>query len=296
MRSPDLNRPFHGVRVARTAGSPLVTADLQTKSEWSTDEWVRHCAALLVALPENSCFSHFTAARIWSVPLPRASPREPVHVSAASPSRPPRRAGVVGHELSDPIAQTAVRRALPVIDPATMFCQLASMLSLADLVAVGDALVLQPVVVDPLDPRPWVPLTQLTVRVEQFRGRGKRHAARAVELIRPGAESRPETLLRLAILDAGLPEPEVNIDVHDALGRFIGRGDLVYRRWRVIVEYDGEQHRTDTAQFDRDIRRLESFAGNDWQVVRLVGRSFFLDRDTAMRRIAQALRRGGWRP
>ena len=58
-----------------------------------------------------------------------------------------------------------------------------------------------------------------------------------------------------------------------AQGRFIGRGDLVYRHWRVIVEYDGDQHRTDTTQFDRDVRRLDDFAANGWRVVRIVGRS-----------------------
>ena len=183
-----------------------------------------------------------------------------------------------------------------MIDPATLFCQLAASLTLADLVAVGDALILEPVVPSSVDDQPWVSLTELTERVERFRGRGKRTAASAVSLVRPGAESRPETLLRLAIRAAGLPEPEVNVDVFDSVGRFIGRGDLVYRQWRVIVEYDGEQHRTDTWQFDRDIRRLEDLAGNGWRVVRLTVRSFFQDRDAAMQRITQALQDGGWRP
>jgi len=296
MRGSDLSRPFRGVRVIRVADAAETALETQSKSEWSSDEWTRHCAALLVALPEHSCFSHFTAARLWPLPLPRAAGDEPLHVCATSPSRPPRRTGVVGHELSDPLARGMVRRGLPVIDPATLFCQLAAVLSLPDLVAVGDALILEPVVPSLVDDRPWVTPTELAERVEGFRGRGKRRAASAVSLVRPGAESRPETLLRLAIRAAGLPEPEVNVDVHDALGCFIGRGDLVYRQWRVIVEYDGEQHRTDTWQFDRDIRRLEDFAGDGWRVVRLTVRSFFQDRDAAMQRIAQALRDGGWRP
>jgi hypothetical protein len=55
-------------------------------------------------------------------------------------------------------------------------------------------------------------------------------------LIRPGAESRPETLVRLAVAGAGRPEPEVNVDIVDGSGRFLGRGDLVHRGWKVIVE------------------------------------------------------------
>ena len=188
------------------------------------------------------------------------------------------------------------RRGLPVVDPITLFCQLAGRLSLSDLVAVGDALVLNPVVPDTYEERPWVPLSQLVERVELWRGRGKRNADRAMSLVRPGAESRPETLVRLAIRQAGLPEPEVNVTIRDDRGQFLGRGDLVYRQWRVIVEYDGEQHRTDTRQFDRDVGRLDDFAAHGWRVVRIVGRSFFGNPAECMERIRRALLAAGWRP
>ena len=141
-----------------------------------------------------------------------------------------------------------------------------------------------------------MPLRQLVERVELWRGRGKRNADRAVSLVRPGAESRPETLVRLAIRQAGLPEPEVNVTISDARGRFIGRGDLVYRQWRVIVEYDGEQHRTDNRQFDRDVGRLDDFAAHGWRVVRIVGRSFFGNPAECMERVRRALLAAGWRP
>ena len=170
------------------------------------------------------------------------------------------------------------------------------MLSLHDLVAVGDGLILRPVFADPWEERPWVSLRELRDRVELYHGRGKQAASRAILLVRQGAESRPETLLRLAIMDAGLPEPEVNPDIRNASGRFVGRGDLVYRRWRVIAEYDGEQHRLNTRQFDRDVQRLEALANNGWHVVRIVGRSFFGDRAGSMARVRRALTDAGWRP
>ena len=102
--------------------------------------------------------------------------------------------------------------------------------------------------------------------------------------------------MRLAIGNVGLPEPEVNVTIRDARGRFIGRGDLVYRQWRVIVEYDGEQHRTDTTQFDRDVARLDDFAAHGWRVVRIVGRSFFGNPAESMERVRRALLAAGWRP
>ena len=288
MTGRDLDKPFRGVRVGRGDSEALPTHE---------QELAARCAALLVALPDGAVFSHLTAARLWPLPLPLpiAETDEPVHVSVPRTSRPPRRSGVAGHQMTDPLARVVDRRGLAVVDPATLFCQLAAMLPLPDLVAIGDALVLKPVFAHAWQDRPWVPLPTLSERVEMYRGRGKQAASTAATLIRPGAESRPETLVRLAIIDAGLPEPEVNVDIRNADGRFLGRGDLVYRRWKVIVEYDGDQHRTNTTQFDRDVRRLDDLAADRWRVVRIVGRSFFTDRRGSIDRVARALAEAGWR-
>ena len=203
---------------------------------------------------------------------------------------------MVGHRLGDPCLSVVRRAGLPLADGASLFCHLAAALRPPDLVAVGDALVLEPVVPDWQEERPWATLRQLTDRVDAFHGRGKAAALKALKLIRPGAESRPETLVRLAVAEAGLPEPEVNGEVRDSAGRFIGRGDLVYGRWRVVVEYDGDQHRTDRRQFDHDVLRLERFAAAGWTVVRILGRSFFGDPDACISRVRRALLAGGWRP
>jgi hypothetical protein len=295
LRGSDLARPFWGVRVADSGRTSPGSLSVRSVARAEEQDLRDRCAALLVALPEGTFLSHLTAARLWPLPLPRPHGDEPLHVSVWIPSRAPRRPGVVGHHIHDRSVAAGDRRGLPMVDPATLFCQLALQLPLPDLVAVGDALVLRPVVPDSWDERPWVPLRQLEERVDLFRGRGKQSARKAIALIRPGAESRPETLLRLAIVDAGLPEPEVNVEIFDARGRFIGRADLVYRQWRVIVEYDGDQHRKDTKQFDHDVQRLEGFAGEGWQVIRIVGRSFFGNRAACMGRIARALVKAGWR-
>ena len=205
------------------------------------------------------------------------------------------RAGVIGHHNSDPLAYTVSRQEHRLIDPATLFCQISGALALPDLVAVGDALVLRPRFCDGSDDRPWVSMRELAERVDGFRGRGKTRAAQALELIRPGAESRPETLVRLAIIASGMPEPEVNGDIFGPRGQFVGRGDLLYREFRVLVEYDGDQHRVSTAQFDKDVGRLDDFAALGWRVVRITGRSFFGDRAGSLARIEQALAAAGWR-
>ena len=102
------------------------------------------------------------------------------------------------------------------------------------------------------------------------------------------------SLLRTS--DFGLPEPEVNGRILDDDGRFVAFGDLVYRRWRVILEYDGEQHRTDERQFARDVERLDDLARLGWRVVRVSKQHRGLRRIQRLRRVHEALIERGWSP
>jgi len=81
-----------------------------------------------------------------------------------------------------------------------------------------------------------------------------RHVREAVLLSHPGAESPMETRLRMVIVLGGLPCPEVNLPLHGADGRFLGRPDLLYL-WPLFgIEYDGSYH-GEGDQRDRDNRR-----------------------------------------
>jgi hypothetical protein len=282
MLGSDLDRPFYGVRVR--SGGELSAYQL--------------CRAYSVTMADGAFFSHLTAARIWHVPLPTDfAAAEGVHVGTLAPRRAPRGRGVHGHQLTDPSALIVRRFGFPVVDPATMWCQLSSFLGLDDLVAAADHLVLTPrYVADSSDPRPWVGLDDLQTRVELFRGRGSRLLRTAIAQVRDGAESRPESILRLLIVRGGMPEPELNVDVFDAGGRFLGRADQLFREFRVIVEYDGDQHRTDSEQYDKDITRIDDFTAAGWTVVRVRKRGVFHDPDAGVNRVEAALRRAGWRP
>jgi very-short-patch-repair endonuclease len=65
------------------------------------------------------------------------------------------------------------------------------------------------------------------------------------------AESPMETRLRWLLLKADLPGPEVQVDLRDAEGRFVGRADLYYPRARLAIEYDGLNHRGRLAEDNR---------------------------------------------
>ena len=57
------------------------------------------------------------------------------------------------------------------------------------------------------------------------------------------AESPMETRLRWLLLQSGLPHPEVQTDLRDSEGCFLGRADLYCPMSRLVIEFDGGNHR-----------------------------------------------------
>jgi len=82
-------------------------------------------------------------------------------------------------------------------------------------------------------------------------------ARAAIDLVRVGADSAMETWLRLAVIDAGFPEPELQVEVFDDAGRFLARVDMGWRNMRIALEYDGDHHR-ERGTFEHDQRRDNS--------------------------------------
>ncbi|MEP9365379.1 hypothetical protein ABLE68_20600 [Nocardioides sp. CN2-186] len=70
------------------------------------------------------------------------------------------------------------------------------------------------------------------------------------------ARSLMESELRAILTFCGLPQLDVNVSVSiDEEVEVIG--DLVYRPWRTIVEYEGGHHQEDRATYNADIDRYE---------------------------------------
>ncbi len=91
-----------------------------------------------------------------------------------------------------------------------------------------------------------------------------------------------ESALRLVILEAGLPAPQVNVPVHDGDGGWLARPDLSYPQWRIALEYQGDHHRTDRRQWQVDIRRIRTLQEHDWIV--LLGSANDLERPASLLR------------
>jgi very-short-patch-repair endonuclease len=137
--------------------------------------------------------------------------------------------------------------------------------------------------------RPFCTVDELVRRSRACRGRGAMVARRATELVREGSDSPQESRLRLALTRAGLPEPALNCDLRTAEGHFVARVDMLYRCTRVVVEYDGDQHRTDARQYDRDISRIDELHALGYRVVRIRKRQLAAGGHEAVRLVRAAL-------
>ena len=102
--------------------------------------------------------------------------------------------------------------------------------------------------------------------------RGLGQVERVLDLHDPGAQSPKETWLRLLLMGGGFPRPRTQIPVVvDGFVKYYL--DMGWENVKVAVEYDGDQHRTDRAQFAKDVVRLEELADLGWMVVRVVART-----------------------
>jgi hypothetical protein len=159
-------------------------------------------------------------------------------------------------------------------------------------VAVGDAIVRQPRIPGPhgrVERPPLGTQEELGRAIDAGRRIGVARLRLALPRVRGGSASRPETWARLVLVDAGLPEPELDIDVYDDHGSFIGCVDLAYRHRRIAIEYEGDQHRTDPAQWQRDIEKHQMLADVGWRVVRVGRRQLFTETAAYVRRVRRLL-------
>ncbi|MFF1572046.1 hypothetical protein ACFVWR_04815 [Leifsonia sp. NPDC058292] len=275
LRANDIEHPFHGVNAH---DAPVGV--------------IERCVAYLARLRDGQVFSHETAAAIYGMPLGRSSGRRPpqerpLHVSVPFPRTPPRARGVVGHCLSEPSGQQDSRnvRGLPVCPPLLVWRQLAATSSPVDLVAIGDFIA---------GSRARAPLASLAevraAAAQCARGTSGAAALRwAAERVRFGADSHPESLLRLAVVESGLPEPIPNPPIM-MTDDTVFHPDLVFATERVILEYEGDGHRTSAWQWMHDIRRHDAMVAAGWRVVRVTRTDLFPDPTPLIRRLSAIIR------
>jgi hypothetical protein len=290
-----------GVTRTRTAASDLVTVSRGIRVPAGAAATGAAALRAYTDLDDDSILSLASAARLWRAPLPGGLEEDwRIHLARPRGRSTPRRVNVVGHQLALLPDEVVELDGVRLTSPARTWLDLAAVLGVDDLVIAGDSLVCEH------GPEFPVPRTALC-SIEELRGmvarhpgsRGVRKARAAVELIRVGADSPPETRLRLLLVRAGLPEPELNHVVwgEDPWG---GQGspvlwpDAAYRQWRIALQYEGAHHNGED-QYWRDIRRADTAARFGWLEVRLSRLDLAGVHPAALRKVRSALASRGWR-
>jgi len=176
-------------------------------------------------LPDGAAFSGRTAAWLHGLDMP---PCEPIEVTIPEPTGAGRRAGA------------HVRRAALAADEIMERHGLPTTTALRTVVDLGgrDPLTEGVVAADMALRAGLVSLDDLRAHIARHPGaKGIARLRRVVRLAEPTAESAMETRLRMLLVLARLPRPEVQVSLHDPRGRFLGRPDLLYRDRRVAIEY-----------------------------------------------------------
>ncbi|PRZ41729.1 hypothetical protein CLV47_10888 [Antricoccus suffuscus] len=63
--------------------------------------------------------------------------------------------------------------------------------------------------------------------------------------------------MRLRVIDAGFPRPDLQICINDRNGVEIARIDMGYKSLRIASEYDGKEFHTSTADREHDEQRRD---------------------------------------
>lgn len=225
-------------------------------------------AALLQEWPE-AWVSHASAAHLHGLWLPQRLLDDPsVHISHPADARAwARRRGVCGHRVSFRTQDIVDCDGLKVSSPARTWLDVARLCSARELIMLGDQLVRHPYPRFDGRTEPHATVAELAALLDHSRGTpGRRRCLTALQWIRVGADSVQETLLRLALVRAGLPEPELQVPAQPEF-RWSPRADLGYPALKLAIQYEGDTHFTPQQQ-RADQRRDNVFLGEGWRVLR----------------------------
>jgi very-short-patch-repair endonuclease len=224
-----------------------------------SDDLELRLAMLRLVVPPECVVTDRTAAWLWGAEGALA-PNDHLETPAVSVFSPP------GHRLRNGLVDSGERRFAPgdvvvlgglqVTSPLRTACDLGRLLHRDQAFAAMDALAALRLFT----------LTDLQLAVQRFKGyRGVVQLRELAPRVRTGAQSGPESILRLRWEDEGLPEPECQVEVEGPAGSYFL--DIGNRRHRLAAEYDGEEFHGEERREHDAARRSWMAAHEDWVIV-----------------------------
>jgi hypothetical protein len=270
LRGADLARPFWGVR-----------------DPSNTDDYTDLCRAYLTRAHPSVFFSHVTAARLLGIRLPfRLLEDDVLDVAVPAPKRAQQARGIRGHKLRLRPGDLIVHHGIPMTSAARTWCDVAHSLNDEELLAAGDTLL-------------WWrdPLTHpedIVRAVGNHRGAGRATLHRTLHELSDRADSSPESAFRHRFALAGLPRPEVNLQLYDAHGNKVAMPDLCFPEFKESFDYEGDHHRTDPKTWQSDIQRVRRLADIGYHHTRAAAADLADSREI-LAQLKGYLRAKGWR-
>ena len=189
-------------------------------------------------LPDDIVFTGATAAWLFGIDT---QPTNPVEIVAPPRSGLRSRAGlIVGRYEIPPAEVVSIRGFRATALPRTLAGLCLGRPAVEALVAIDMALHLG-----------LTDSVALGQYAEAAKGRPGAARLRSLASLAAPAESPMETRLRWLLIQARLPRPEVQTNLRDGAARFVGRADLYYPAKRLVLEYDGGNHRERLVEDDR---------------------------------------------
>ena len=227
------------------------------------------CLAVASTLKKEYFLSRRSAATIYGIPVPQP-PGGKVDVASFSPSRAPVHRLIAGHRVKSGALRWDMRSGVTLPSPADVWCQLAAVIPRDALIAAGD-FILSGTRQAGLGGR-IAPLADVDALAEACRHHrntlGAPLRSKALSLLRFPVDSVAESLLRIAIIDAGFAEPEVQCPVD--VGDRVLHADLGYAKLRIAIEYEGAHHFSSPGQVKRDVYRRRRMLAAGWDVLQAV--------------------------
>ncbi len=275
-------RPF-SLYEARKAGLTLssltsqawqrIGPELYRWNELSEDPWLT-LTALRNMLPPEAIFAGATAAWLHGLDL---EPTDPVEVAVPPSSGLRSRAGLIVRRCSIPSSEVVSIRGLRAAAlPLTLAGLCLHRRDVEALVAIDMAVRLR-----------LTDSAALGKYANGSNGRPGTARLRSLALLAAPAESPMETRLRWLLIHAGLPHPRVQTNLHEGDVRFVGRADLYYPEARLVIEYDGGNHRDRMVD---DNRRQNLLTNAGYRVLRFTGADIHNRADVVVAQVQAALR------
>jgi hypothetical protein len=238
-------------------------------------------AAVRLTVPEGTVVAGATAAWLFGVLTPRPDHPFPLHVATRRGSHHVRLTNARASRLELDDDEIVQLDGVLATSPARTCLDLSRQRDLTEGVVAVDAFLASGLVtVEAL----W------RCCAERRSWPGIDLARRAVMLSSDRSRSPGETRLRMTLVLGGLPEPLVNVTVHDTDGRPVGTPDLLYLHPSLGIEYDGAYHREADAH-QVDIRRENRLLVRGLPLLRYSAHDLSQRRSQIVREVGESLRR-----